>query len=261
MRVDDGSTPTRANPFPPVRGSLGPRTRAGFTLVEVILAIGIATGLLIIALTFYRQAADLRGQILTESERLATVRLVMDRVAADLRAAQPMSRADAGFAGESGALTFTKSALSLPGGAMNVSDLVRVSFTTVKSTEGTNTSVAGLNRTEVPVSSGRRPERPPAVALLSDPTATMTNRVEEPLTDLIRFVHFRYWDGGRWQESWTNTAPPAGVEIVLGSDPLPEDATPETYPYEQFRRVVALPAGLPSPRPGALEPELSLDLP
>ena len=263
MRVPAGPIPTRRSSDRLVHGGRDRRTTTGFTLVEVILAIGIATGLLIIALTFYRQTAELRGQILTESERLATLRLVMDRVAADLRAAQSVSRADAGFSGESDALTFTKSALPMSGAgaAGNVSDLVRVSFTTVKSTEGTNTSVAGFNRSEVPISSGRLPERPPVVALLSDSTNAIANRVEEPLTDLIRFVHFRYWDGGRWQESWTNTAPPAGVEIVLGSDPLPDDAMPETYPYEQFRRVVALPAGRSRQKPGAQEPEVSLDLP
>ena len=229
---------------------------AAFTLVEVILAIGIATGLLIIALTFYRQVADLRGQILTEAERFAAIRLVMDRLAADLRTAQPMTGAGNGFVGDSGALSFPRSTLSLrnPGTSLGEfdtdSDLVRVSFTTVKSTEGTNTVVVGFNRLEEPLPAKQTPSVPVGAVNHSDTGVAATNHIEEPLTDVIRFVRFRYWDGNLWQAGWTNTAPPLGVEVVLGTDPLPDDATPETYPFEQFRRVIFLPAGFVSSRPG-----------
>ena len=93
----------------------------GFTLIEVILAISIATGLLIVALTFYRQVADLRGLILKESERLATVRLIMDRLASDLRTARIGAVAGQEFRGGSSTLSFVSAiadpprAGSLPG--------------------------------------------------------------------------------------------------------------------------------------------------
>ena len=77
-----------------------------------------------------------------------------------------------------------------------------------------------------------------------DPTNSVAEPAAEPLTELIRYAHFRFWDGARWREGWTNASPPAGVEIVLGADPLPEDANAGEYPYEQFRRVVFLPAGI-----------------
>ena len=57
------------------------------TLVEMLLAITIAVGMLVVALLFYRQTADLRNQILLESERLATLRLLSDRIAGDLHLA------------------------------------------------------------------------------------------------------------------------------------------------------------------------------
>src|SRR5439155_8813829 len=57
----------------------------GFTLVEVILAIGIAIGILMVALYLHSQATNLRAQLLRESERIAAMRLVMERLTSELR--------------------------------------------------------------------------------------------------------------------------------------------------------------------------------
>jgi len=240
------------------RGGGHPRRgarRGAFTLVEVILAIAIATGLLVIALTFYRQATDLRGQILAESERISVVRLVADRLTADLRQAQPVEGDAESFAGGSGWVRFTRSSLAVPSGhgtdgAITVGpDGVRVSYDTVTGPDGTNTAVLGLDRTESPLSARPRAEKSMSAAAAIAPldasslAPVATNRPAELLTDQVRFIRFRFWDGGAWQESWTNQVPPPGVEVVLGTEPLPDDATPETYPYEQFRRVVVVPAG------------------
>jgi type II secretory pathway pseudopilin PulG len=227
---------------------------AAFTLVEIILAIGIAVGLLIVAMLFYRQAADLRGEILQESERVATVRLLLDRMAGDLRAALPKSGAGHEFLGDTGSLSFTKSVFVPADAGAAGGDLVRVVFSTVVSNEGTNTLVSGFDRTEEPLGSARKPLAVPLATagstnLLLNASLETTNRVTEPLTDLIRFAHFRYWDGAEWQEGWTNASPPAGVEVVLGVDPLPEGVTSDEYPFEQFRRVVFLPAGVALRKP------------
>jgi hypothetical protein len=76
-------------------------------------------------------------------------------------------------------------------------------------------------------------------------TASTTTNVAsvEPITDVIRFVHFRYWDGTAWVEMWGDVVPPLAVEVSLGFDPQPDDALPGEYPFEVFRRVIALPAG------------------
>lgn len=86
------------------RGGVGGGASAGFTLVEVILAIGIATGILIVALVFYNQAAHLRSQLIDEAERLSAVRLVMDRIAGDLRTA--FGQPQVGFTGTSDSMIF-----------------------------------------------------------------------------------------------------------------------------------------------------------
>ena len=78
-----------------------------------------------------------------------------------------------------------------------------------------------------------------------------TNGVAEPFADIVRFVRFRYWDGGAWQAGWTNVTPPPGVEIVLSTERLAEDAEPDAYPAEASRRVVFVPGGMPNPGPDA----------
>jgi type II secretory pathway pseudopilin PulG len=236
------------------------RRIGAFTLIEMILAIGIIVGLLIVAMLFYRQATELRGQILQESERCATIRLLLDRMTADLRSAVPKSGGGHEFLGDTGSLSFTRTTLVVPptakAGARErpSGDLMRVSFATVQGNEGTNTSVIGFDRREEPLGLPRLLDTlPPASSSTNlsfiplgaglDSTNRLSGPLPEPLTDLIRFAHFRYWDGAGWREGWTNATPPPGVEIVLGVDPLPADANADEYPYEQFRRVVFLPAG------------------
>ncbi len=241
-------------------GSGRNRSAAGFTLIEMILAIGIIVGLLIVAMLFYRQAADLRRQILLESERCSTIRLLLDRMTADLRSAVAGAGSGREFLGDTGSLSFVRgalgSAVSVPGRPMRMpasGGRMRVTYATVASMSGTNVSVRGFDWREDPLEARRvAPVRPAAATNLSyialgaglDPTNSVTAPEPEPVTELVRYAHFRYWDGAGWRDGWTNSSPPAGVEIVLGADPLPEDANAGEYPYEQFRRVVFLPAGI-----------------
>jgi type II secretory pathway pseudopilin PulG len=69
-----------------------------FTLVEVILAISIAIGILVVALFFHSQASHLRAQLLDESDRIAAIRLVMERLTAELRSA--FEQPQYGFTGD-----------------------------------------------------------------------------------------------------------------------------------------------------------------
>lgn len=238
--------------LPPSRKIRGSgRAGGGFTLIEILLAISIATGLLIVAMIFYRQAAELRRQILQESERLAAVRLVMDRLAVDLRSARVGQVAGEEFRGDEGSLSFVTSTVALPvagngpGSVVGGADVLRVTFSPVISREGTNQSVAGFLRREEPVGVAARGGSWGGTGagrlgdLVEIPSAPVI-----PTTDHIRFARFRYWDGAAWQTGWTNSAPPPGVEMILGMEPpAAEDDSLETYPFEQFRRVVAVPSG------------------
>jgi hypothetical protein len=69
----------------------------------------------------------------------------------------------------------------------------------------------------------------------------------EPLTDTIRFLSFRFWDGSAWRDSWSGIAPPPGVEVTLGFEPPSADAPPDVPLGEVFRRVIFVPAGQAKP--------------
>jgi hypothetical protein len=277
--------------------------------VEVILAIGIATGILVVALVFYNQAAHLRSQVIDEAERLSAVRLVMDRIAVDLRSA--FSQPQVGFTGTADSMIFVAarapdlgnlqpgtaagssltwsgadlmagagtpvpasgesrgaSATSAAGAVVPMSipptDLRRLSYFLTAKLEGTNFIVTGLDRTDEPLV-GLPPAPSPTAAgsipgdgggtsgtnsvtpsAAPDAGATLAaTSAAEPLAEMVRFAHFRYWDGTAWLEAWDSPDLPPAVEVSLGFDPLPEGDLPEAYPYEVFRRVIALPGCRP----------------
>jgi hypothetical protein len=87
--------------------------------------------------------------------------------------------------------------------------------------------------------------RKPAETVLPEPDA-IAGSSETPTRDFIpntrlQYARFRFWNGTDWQESWSTAELPAGVEVSLGSDPLPEGLTPEEYPFELYRRIIFLP--------------------
>ena len=218
------------------------RARA-FTLVEVILAISIAIGLLVVALCFQGQAANLRAQLLDESDRIATMRLVMDRLAADLRTA--FAQPQYGFTGDATSLRFVTvegpSRTARTTGSSIRADLRLVTYGLGKTIEGTNEIVSGLTRTEQPLL--EKPSPRTAFAAPVAPEATNAPaRGPEPMTDAIRFLRIWYWDGYGWSATWDSSQLPRGVEITLGTEPLPEDASLVDYPGDLFRRVIHLPA-------------------
>ncbi len=230
------------------------RTRdSAFTLVEVILAIGIAVGLLLVALTFYAHAASLRGQLLEETEKLASVRLVMDRLTSDLRAVFPHSKQ--GFSGTGNSMQFTTENLveaaawaPVAGGRRDapVTDLKVVLYYLATSVEGTNRVVSGLERSEVAFPIRASPS-PGLAATRSDTAMTWTNMPpSDPFADMVKFARFRYWDGVAWLADWNSLGPPFGVEVSLGFEATFEQTPLEVYPHEIFRRVIHIPTSRPT---------------
>lgn len=234
----------------PIRQSpIANRHSLAFTLLEVVLAILIAIAILVVALAFHEQATTLRGALLEESERLAAVRQVMERLSADLRVA-PVHK-QFGFTGSSNSLRFVTTGLPLQPGSIE-SDLKRVTYQATIAGDSTNTALSGLLRSEAPELDLIAAKLAPALVTATGDTNAPATSAAEPLTDLIRFLSFRFWDGTAWRESWSGPAPPPGVEISLGFEPLPAEVAPEEYPGELFRRVIYLPAGQP------LAPDVSL---
>jgi type II secretory pathway pseudopilin PulG len=231
--------------FRPQRGvprKSGTPSVGAFTLIEVILAIVIAGGLLAVAISYYQRSADLRGQLLAESERLSTMRLLMDRISLDLKTAFAEPRQ--GFSGTSDYMKFAHLGAPTPGnlaeGAMKL-----VTYSVITNAEGTNSLVIGFNRAETPLVEIRvaAPTNREAISFngAMDPMATVTNKFVEPLTRAIRLVHFRYFDGAEWSESWDGVDLPMGVEVTFGTEPPSPDET-EEYGGDLFKRVIFVPA-------------------
>lgn len=233
------------------RGSNASRRLGGFTLVEVILAIGIALGVLVVALYFYGQAADLRARLLQESDVISSVRLAFDRFAADLRTAY--AQPQIGFTGDEVSLRFVVAGLpgrsTFKAGAwtrpvVQESDLQIVSYGVTRAIEGTNSIIGGLTRTEQALL-----ETPPPVTNSTNATARVANGLAEPSAapaaapwiDTLHFIRLAYWDGTGWADKWDAPSLPAGVEVCIGVEPLPPGTDPLDYPYELFRRVIFLP--------------------
>jgi prepilin-type N-terminal cleavage/methylation domain-containing protein len=214
-----------------------------FTLIEVLLAITIAAGLLFVAISFYQRATELRTQLIDESERLSAIRLVTDRLTGDLRTAFAEPRQ--GFYGGPDFLQFVHAGSPSP---LNITDgalkLVTYSVVTNSAPGDSNSVVIGFNRISTPVI--EFPKANTNASALSfnggmDPAATVTNRFIEPLTRAIRFVRFRYFDGSAWRETWEGVDLPVGVEVSFGMEPFPPEE--EFYPYEVFTRLIHVPAG------------------
>ncbi|MSU20725.1 MAG: hypothetical protein EXS30_04950 [Pedosphaera sp.] len=246
--------------------SIRSRTRlrsAGFTLIEVVLAILIAIGLLVVALVFYQQAATLRAQLIEETERISTVRLLMDRITAELRTASRVALLQKPLTGGSNFIQFVKTDLPSQsvwsGGAFGravspETDLKRVSY---RLNSSTGTNITGLIRSEEPLVEPQRvigTKGSIDVEEDSKPASPVGN--EGVHFEGIRFARFRFWDGSTWQETWNLPVLPTGVEVSLGAEAASEEPEPSEYPTGMFRRIIYLPAG-GLDESGALSSELS----
>jgi type II secretory pathway pseudopilin PulG len=217
-----------------------------FTLVEVVLAIVIALGILVVALYFYQQATTLRAQLVEETERITAARLLMDRITGELRAVHLEPNVGEGLLGTSNSIEFVKtdvpsfafwSGAPLGRAPLPVTDLKLIRYE-LESTDGTNT--LGLLRTEEPLVLTRPSTNFDDVDLTN--SLPSTNAL--PLIEQVRFLQFRYWGGTNWTDSWNTASLPQGVEVSLGSEPWTNGVDETEYPAEIYRRVIYLPGSV-----------------
>ncbi len=251
---------------------------SGFTLIEVVLALAIAAGMLTVVLFFYAKAERLRNDLLREASRVSAARLILDRLTAELNTAQGCRAFPEGLRGESGQIQFARPDLPVLASGSNPMSEAPGSAPSVFRRMTYGLGGGGVARTEEQMA-GPDPV-PSAVDSGAEPGDFATNETNEwtmgqtedkaaaprleLVVDPLRFARFRYWDGQGWMDMWNGPAPPAAVEIVLGGEPLPEGLTPEEYPYEYYRRIVYLPGhrmglteteGAPDPESTSEEPQ------
>ncbi|MBS3821831.1 MAG: hypothetical protein KGY81_08735, partial [Phycisphaerae bacterium] len=64
------------------------------------------------------------------------------------------------------------------------------------------------------------------------------------VTDHVKLLRFRFFDGVAWSESWAKCDLPTAVEIVIGAEPIGEEASLAEYAAQTMRRVIYVPGGL-----------------
>ncbi len=229
-----------------MKEAIARRSRA-FTLVEVILAVGLTMGIVLAALAFYQQIISTRqafGDRLGAVEVTAGRRALMERMTDELRSAIVYPFLQMGLTGNSSSMEFMVAVL--PGQGVWATDEttdrpaapqqdMRIVGYRLRQSEDPNTglpTIDGIERTEQTIIAAATVEEG------VDITSTL-------IGPSFKFLSLRYWDGqsGQWLTSWDGGDAPMAVEIVIGIEPLSEGTEPVDYPFETFRRVVYVPAG------------------
>ena len=257
--------------------------RSAFTLVEVILAIIIISGIMVVLLYFYQRTAETRENALRETEFISTARMVLEQLTSELRTARIVQDQFIGLDGTSNSISFvctavpqtsrwitdTNETVTLP----PATDLKRVHYGLLAGLDAA--LAAGMERSETLLTAAAAEPEPidPFVDTTPLPGSASTNYLNATnsvalagplLTDKIRFVQFRYWDGADWLDSWGGMDLPSGIEVSLGQEPMPMEVSEtavEGYPFEVFRRVIFLPNSMHPANRVIIDPLFEEDAP
>ena len=257
------------------------RRRTAFTLLEVLLALVIATGLLSTAMYFYQKSSRFRSDLILETERIASARLILNRMSTELRSTLHHPVRNIGFKGGSNWVEFLKTEIpSEASWAMSTENssssaypeagyrLIRyeLAMKNVIDTGLDNTAnremIENLNLdNNSDVAPGGdfpslkqgdaidRTERRLLTAKAST-NSLATVRIEPVrITDQLKYMQLRYLNNGNWAENWGGPNPPAGIEISLGIDPLSVTNLLEEYTNHVYRRIVRIPTSIASINP------------
>jgi len=221
-----------------------------FTLLEVVLAIGLATGVMIAALGFYDHIASVRDRVNQDTQLMISRRAIMQRITDELRCAFGVGRAGLGITGQADEISFLTT--SVPGRTVWLersildappppeSDVILVGYRlAVRTDEEDQEYIAGIERTSQKIIDAPVSEEGENIRVVT-------------ITEQLRYLRFAYFDGAEWVNSWEpGQGLPLAVRITLGDEPVYEDeltamedteAEEEEYTGRAFRRVVHLPA-------------------
>ena len=217
------------------------RAQAGFTLLEIVLAVALALALIVAMLTFYQQVVQVRASLGQEIDKTSAERAVMNLLTTELRGARASREIGMGLEGALDQMRVVTTCL--PGATTWI---VTTSTETPPPAErdvqivGWRLRIVEDEDNQLIIVGVERTCQKNVMARVAEEGKEIQTLLVSPR---FKFIRFRYCDGNTWLESWSGGDLPGAVEIVLGEDPLPEGAQPMDYPYPIFRRVVYLPAG------------------
>ncbi len=262
------------------------RRRSAFTLVEILLALGLTAILCAMMFGVYRSCANSRTAIREDLEELRIMRTVMNHIARDLSSAVALKQLNIGMDGSPDAAEWV--CVDLPARRAWAeaelgeerptpeADLRMIGYR-LRIDEATGEPlVIGIERTLERLVTGESTDRPSrggggmgesayeaaerrqaeedAKEAEDQGEKEEQERIETKfLTESVRYLRLRYFDGTEWLDEWEDTASvPLAVEISLGFKQAPAAflESEEEYPYEVFRRVVFLSAGVKAQPPG-----------
>ena len=222
---------------------------AGFTLIEVVLAVALIVSLMGSAIWFTDHIASAREKINNKTLEIVSRRSLMRRITAELRCAMSMPRLGLGIAGEADYIAFVTT--SVPGRSAWVernildqpippeTDIRLVTYRqAIREDEEGNEYVAGIERT--------------CQKLLDAPEAEEGENIRVVvLTEKLKYLRLAYYDGKSWAKVWTaDQGLPLAIEVTLGDEPVyedeltameTEDEEPEDYPGQASKRLIYLP--------------------
>ncbi len=240
----------RSTPLTALSLSKGNPHCRGFTLLEVLLAVSLVVLLVGAVYAFYSHTLDTRDHLRREGQVIFAQRRVLDLLTEQLQSTR------SGLDGSGDTVSFMRTVVPgrpvfltpnitrapsiasdktgpTPFDPQHDVQLVTYRLKRITDEDGVE-QIAGLERT--------------CIKTVTAKVAEEGENVEAVfLTEHVRFIHLQYWDGSDWSDSWTGRSLPQAVRIGLGTEPLPDDATADEYPYETLWRVVAIPAGLYQP--------------
>ena len=262
------------NTFPATRLAKRLRFAAAFTILEVMLAIVIATGLLATAMYYYQQAARFRNDLLEETECIGSARLILDRLSTELRCSLYHPARSVGAKGGADWIEFLKSSVpsqaswrvqtesESPAYPETGYRLIRYELLKKPLLSGSLDNEANQQMVEQMTAQTARRSGDTSDVLASLMQGDAINRVERRLltakvstndivvvridpvriTDQLKYLKFRYLNGSAWVDTWPGPQLPLGVEVSLGIEPMSATNLLEEYTNHVFRRVVPIPS-------------------
>ena len=237
------------------------RRQIGFTLLEVVLAVGLSVVLMGGVYAFYSSSLASRDSLRREGEVVFAQRRVLDMLDQEMQSVITYAGMPGSLNGTTNQINFMRTVLPsqaawypptlLNAGSMTDKpgaggaawepehDVQMVTYQLrYEEDEDGVMQVVGLERQYV---------RTIAAATAEEGS----NLHSSLLSAQIKFIRLQYWDGSQWLTEWSGSALPLAVRIDLGTEPLPEDCPPEEYPFETVWREVAIPAALTAGPSGA----------
>lgn len=202
------------------------KSAGGFTLLEVMLAIGLVVSLMGSAIWFVSSLAKSRDRINESTQEIVARRATMRRITKELRCAMNLPKLGLGVTGGKDYIAFITT--SLPGRSVWVdrsildqplppeTDLKLITYRqAVREDEEGQEYIVGIERT--------------CQKLLDAPEVEEGENLRVTLiTEKLKLLRFSYYDGAGWTTDWTEKSGlPLAIRVTLGDEPIYEDEAPE----------------------------------